>query len=146
VPSIYHRFFNHPDFGSPTNALTSPLFGRSTQVLASNLAGADSTGFNPLYQIGGPAFDPVVLRAGGPYKKGGGRVGHTNCQAVLHRSRWSPTQQITAFRKFPFFAEGVDAETEFVGTRLTRQPQGVSNDLEHGPLMMYPQNATPLQK
>jgi hypothetical protein len=52
VPSIYHRFFNifnHPNFGSPTNTLTSPLFGHSTQMLASSLAGADNAGFNPLY-------------------------------------------------------------------------------------------------
>jgi hypothetical protein len=51
------------------------------------------------------------------------------------------------FNVFPFFAYGVDAETEFVGnSRLTRQPQGISNGLEHCPLMVYPQNATPLQK
>ena len=49
------NIFNHPNFGSPTNTLTSPLFGRSTQTLANSLgSGGASGGLNPLYQIGGP--------------------------------------------------------------------------------------------
>jgi hypothetical protein len=51
----FFNIFNHPNFGSPTNTITSPLFGRSTQTLASSLgSGGANGGFNPLYQIGGP--------------------------------------------------------------------------------------------
>jgi hypothetical protein len=35
----FFNIFNHPNFGNPNNTLTSPLFGRSTQMLASSLAG-----------------------------------------------------------------------------------------------------------
>ncbi|MGO9939586.1 MAG: TonB-dependent receptor domain-containing protein [Terracidiphilus sp.] len=52
--SEFFNILNHPNFGPPTNSLTSALFGYSTQSLASSLAGADNAGFNPLYQIGGP--------------------------------------------------------------------------------------------
>jgi hypothetical protein len=49
------NLFNHPSFGNPNNTLSSPLFGRSTQTLASSLGPGGATGgFNPLYQIGGP--------------------------------------------------------------------------------------------
>jgi hypothetical protein len=51
----FFNIFNHPNFGSPTNVLTSPLFGRSTQTLANSLgSGGANGGFNPLYQVGGP--------------------------------------------------------------------------------------------
>ena len=51
----FFNIFNHPNFGRPTNNLTSPLFGLSTQTLASSLgSGGANGGFNPLYQIGGP--------------------------------------------------------------------------------------------
>jgi hypothetical protein len=50
----FFNILNHPNFGPPTNSLTSPLFGYATQTLASSLAGADNAGLNPLYQIGGP--------------------------------------------------------------------------------------------
>ena len=51
----FFNIFNHPNFGSPTNVLTSPLFGRSTQTLANSLgSGGANGGLNPLYQIGGP--------------------------------------------------------------------------------------------
>ena len=51
----FFNLFNHPNFGSPTNVLTSPLFGRSTQTLANSLgSGGANGGFNPLHQIGGP--------------------------------------------------------------------------------------------
>ena len=33
----FFNILNHPNFGSPTTALTSPLFGRSTQTLATAL-------------------------------------------------------------------------------------------------------------
>jgi hypothetical protein len=58
----FFNIFNHPNFGSPDNSLTSPLFGQSTQTLASNLAGADNAGFNPLYQIGGPRSIQLALK------------------------------------------------------------------------------------
>jgi hypothetical protein len=49
------NIFNHPNFGSPNNTLTEPLFGHSTQMLARFLgSGGANGGFNPLYQIGGP--------------------------------------------------------------------------------------------
>jgi hypothetical protein len=51
----FFNILNRPNFGSPTNSLTSPLFGRSTQSLANSLgAGGATGGFSPLYQIGGP--------------------------------------------------------------------------------------------
>ncbi len=58
----FFNLFNHPNFGPPTNSLTSPLFGLSTQTLASSLAGADNAGFNPLYQIGGPRSVQLALK------------------------------------------------------------------------------------
>ncbi|HEY2119597.1 MAG TPA: TonB-dependent receptor [Candidatus Acidoferrum sp.] len=58
----FFNIFNHPNFGNPTNALSSPLFGYSTQMLASSLAGADNAGFNPLYQVGGPRSIQLVLK------------------------------------------------------------------------------------
>jgi hypothetical protein len=59
----FFNLFNHPNFGSPTNVLTSPLFGRSTQTLANSLgAGGANGGFNPLYQIGGPRSIQFALK------------------------------------------------------------------------------------
>jgi hypothetical protein len=58
----FFNIFNHPNFGPPSNSLTSPLFGHSTQTLASSLAGADNAGFNPLYQIGGPRSIQLALK------------------------------------------------------------------------------------
>jgi len=58
----FFNLFNHPNFGSPNNTLTSPLFGHSTQMLVSSLAGADNAGFNPLYQIGGPRSIQLALK------------------------------------------------------------------------------------
>jgi hypothetical protein len=49
------QHFQPPELRCPNNTLSSPLFGYSTQMLASSLAGAENAGFNPLYQIGGPA-------------------------------------------------------------------------------------------
>jgi hypothetical protein len=57
------NIFNHPNFGNPDNDLTSPLFGYSTQTLASSLgSGGPNGGFNPLYQIGGPRSIQFALR------------------------------------------------------------------------------------
>jgi hypothetical protein len=58
----FFNLFNHPNFGPPTNSLTSPLFGQSTQTLASSLAGGVGAGFNPLYQIGGPRSVQLALK------------------------------------------------------------------------------------
>jgi hypothetical protein len=58
----FFNIFNHPNFGPPTNSLTSPLFGCWTQTLASSLAGQDGAGFNPLYQIGGPRSVQLALK------------------------------------------------------------------------------------
>ena len=59
----FFNFFNHPNFGPPTNSLTSPLFGLSTQTLASSLgSGGANGGFNPLYQIGGPRSIQLALK------------------------------------------------------------------------------------
>jgi hypothetical protein len=59
----FFNIFNHPNFGNPSNDLTSPLFGRSTQTLASSLgSGGANGGFNPLYQIGGPRSIQLALK------------------------------------------------------------------------------------
>jgi len=59
----FFNIFNHPNFGSPNNSLTSPLFGQSTQTLASFLgSGGANGGFNPLYQIGGPRSIQLALK------------------------------------------------------------------------------------
>jgi hypothetical protein len=59
----FFNIFNHPNFGPPTNNLTSPLFGLSTQTLASSLgSGGANGGFNPLYQIGGPRSIQLELK------------------------------------------------------------------------------------
>ena len=59
----FFNIFNHPNFGGPTNVLTSPLFGRSTQTLANSLgSGGANGGLNPLYQIGGPRSIQLALK------------------------------------------------------------------------------------
>lgn len=59
----FFNILNHPNFGSPTNDLTSFLFGRSTQTLANSLgSGGANGGFNPLYQIGGPRSIQLALK------------------------------------------------------------------------------------
>jgi hypothetical protein len=57
------NIFNHPNFGSPINYLSSPLFGQSTQMLGASL-GSDGQngGLNPLYQIGGPRSVQLALK------------------------------------------------------------------------------------
>ena len=57
------NIFNHPNFGSPINYMSSPLFGQSTQMLGSSLgSGGQSGGLNPLYQIGGPRSAQLALK------------------------------------------------------------------------------------
>ncbi len=46
--------FSHPNFGPPTSYMTSPPFGRATQMLDASLGGGGNGGFNSLYQSGGP--------------------------------------------------------------------------------------------
>ena len=59
----FFNILNHPNFGSPTNSLTSPLFGHSTQTLANSLGtGGANGGFNPLYQIGGPRSIQLAMK------------------------------------------------------------------------------------
>ena len=59
----FFNLFNHPNFGPPANSLTNPLFGQSTQTLASSLgSGGANGGFNPLYQIGGPRSIQLALK------------------------------------------------------------------------------------
>ncbi len=59
----FFNIFNHPNFGNPNNDLTSPLFGHSTQTLASRLgSGGANGGFSPLYQIGGPRSIQLALK------------------------------------------------------------------------------------
>ena len=59
----FFNIFNQAHFGSPVFDLSSPLFGRSTQTLASSLgSGGANGGFSPLYQIGGPRSIQFVAR------------------------------------------------------------------------------------
>ena len=66
----FFNIFNHPNFGNPNNMLgsflqgtwTNGLFGQSTQTLASSLAGLQNSGFNPLYQVGGPRSVQLALK------------------------------------------------------------------------------------
>jgi len=59
----FFNIFNHPNFGSPINYMTSPLFGQSTQMLGASLgSGGQSGGLNPLYQIGGPRSAQLALK------------------------------------------------------------------------------------
>ena len=59
----FFNIFNHPNFGNPINTLTSPLFGRSTQILANSLgSGGANGGLNPLYQVGGPRSVQFALK------------------------------------------------------------------------------------
>ncbi len=59
----FFNIFNHPNFGSPINLLTSRLFGFSTQTLANSLgSGGANGGLNPLYQIGGPRSIQFALK------------------------------------------------------------------------------------
>ena len=58
----FFNIFNHPNFGSPENTLSSPLFGQSRQMLASSLGSGGAGGVSPLYQIGGPRSVQLALK------------------------------------------------------------------------------------
>jgi hypothetical protein len=63
VRADFFNFLNHPNFGSPINDLSSPLFGQSVQMLGTSLgSGGPGGGLNPLYQIGGPRSVQLSLR------------------------------------------------------------------------------------
>jgi hypothetical protein len=56
------NLLNHPNFADPTNTLTSGLFGISTQMFGRSLGQNATSGFNPLYQIGGPRSMQLSLK------------------------------------------------------------------------------------
>jgi hypothetical protein len=63
IRAEFFNIFNHPNFGAPTNSLTNPRFGLSTQTLASSLgSGSGNGGLNPLYQVGGPRSIQLALK------------------------------------------------------------------------------------
>ena len=51
------NLFNHPNFGTPTNSITSGLFGRPTSMLNQSLGG-----LNGLYQMGGPRSGELAVK------------------------------------------------------------------------------------
>ena len=51
------NLFNHPNFGTVQTSLTSPTFGRATEMLNTRLGG-----LNPLYQVGGPRSIQFALK------------------------------------------------------------------------------------
>jgi hypothetical protein len=58
------NLFNQVNLGSPTNTLSSGLFGQATRSLASSLGGRGVTGggLSPLYQVGGPRSIQLAIR------------------------------------------------------------------------------------
>lgn len=55
--------FNRPNFADPVADLNSPLFGQSTQTFGRGLGnGGVISGFNPLYQVGGPRSLQLSLK------------------------------------------------------------------------------------
>lgn len=57
------NLFNHPNFGSPNNILSSNQFGQSTQMFGRSLGnGGINGGLSPLYQIGGPRSIQLAVK------------------------------------------------------------------------------------
>jgi hypothetical protein len=58
------NLLNHPNFAPPVGDITSPDFGRSTEMLGQQLSGGSlgTGGFSSLYQIGGPRSMQVALK------------------------------------------------------------------------------------
>ncbi|MBV9211626.1 MAG: hypothetical protein JOZ52_13390, partial [Acidobacteria bacterium] len=50
----FFNLFNHPNFAAPVSDLDSADFGRATTMLGRSLTATNNTGFNPLFQAGGP--------------------------------------------------------------------------------------------
>lgn len=48
------NLFNHPNFGDPIGDLNNSEFGRSTAMLGRSVTSTNNTGFNPMFQAGGP--------------------------------------------------------------------------------------------
>jgi hypothetical protein len=48
------NIFNHPNFGPPSPYIDQGGFGLASATLAQSLGSGGSSGFNPLYQVGGP--------------------------------------------------------------------------------------------
>ena len=48
------NLLNHPNFGDPIGDLNNSQFGRSIGMLGRSLTATNNTGFNPLFQAGGP--------------------------------------------------------------------------------------------
>lgn len=48
------NLFNHPNFGDPIGDLSNTQFGLSTAMSGRSLTATNNTGFNPLFQAGGP--------------------------------------------------------------------------------------------
>ncbi len=60
VKAELFNLFNHPNFGSPVNTLSSgAAFGKPDRMLAQNLGG-----LSPLYQLGGPRSVQLSLKLG----------------------------------------------------------------------------------
>lgn len=58
------NLFDHPNFGHPSNNLSDPFLGHSTQTLASSLGSSGAKGgFSRLYPIGGPRSVQFALKA-----------------------------------------------------------------------------------
>ncbi len=59
----FFNLLNHPNFANPIADLSSPLFGRSTQMLGRSLAGfAGVGGFDSIFQVGGPRSVQLALK------------------------------------------------------------------------------------
>jgi len=56
------NLFNHPNFGNPVGDLSSNQFGRATTMLGRSLTATNNTGFNPLFQAGGPRAVQFALK------------------------------------------------------------------------------------
>ncbi|MBC7910438.1 MAG: TonB-dependent receptor, partial [Pyrinomonadaceae bacterium] len=56
------NLLNHPNFGDPVNDLSSDEFGRANAMLGRSLSATNNTGFNPLFQAGGPRAVQFALK------------------------------------------------------------------------------------
>ena len=57
----FFNLFNHPNFADPNGDITSGFFGESIQMLRRSL-GTSTSGFNSLYQVGGPRSIQFALK------------------------------------------------------------------------------------
>lgn len=56
------NILNHPNYGDPVSDLGSNQFGRSVALLGRSLTATNNTGFNPLFQAGGPRTISIGLK------------------------------------------------------------------------------------